>query len=294
MGDVVVHPPHTRREAAAETLLVHSPLSPGTPVIPYLPPLLQEGRPYYFHLVELGPTSGSVKARLLLGRYAWASAPGSEGWILSGIDPLELKAFSPTPYVVAGPLALNPECPQAWTVLEAESARVSITAVPRKPSLPTIHLFPGAAPPDTAPYNLALPPTIALPRTDTVTCRIETYPLSESCTFALKMRLFSKGILRGETPFLFHATVRSPKAWEISRGRKISEVDPSSGNVEEVVEATYESGEMSPVVTVFSGRMTVVFVWQPDPRSTALNAAALHPEQVPSDLRLLSTPSLAT
>ena len=268
-------------------------LPPGALVIPYLPPLLQHGEPHYFHLVELRPLEQNKTARVVLGRYAWSARQGHEGWKLVAIDPLELRAMGPTPYVVAGPLALNPECPQAWRILEAECVNLSITAVPRRPGLNAMNLVPGVSPPEEPPYVLSLHPTMALPRTNSSEpCRIEVYPLTETCTFAMRMRIFSKGIPKGETPFLFHATVASPKAWEISHGHRISQIDPATGHTEHVLDATYESGELCPSVTVFSGRMLAVFLWQPDPRSGALNAAALVPEGVPAELPIFSAPNL--
>lgn len=267
-------------------------LPPYGPVIPYLPPLLQDGAPYYHHLVTVEPVEGATAARLVLGRHAW-TASGADRWKLVEIDPLELRAHTSTPYIVAGPLALNPECPQLWTVLEARAAVVSIAAVPRKPGLPTIRLMPGLAPPGDAPYALALPPSMALPRTNQPSpCRIEVYPLSASASFALRLRLYSKGEFKGETPFIFHAAVRAPKAWAISHGHRISEVDPSTGASSEVVDATYESGDMSPMLTVFSGRLLAVFMWKPAENATITNACALLPEDVPPDLPIFNQPSL--
>lgn len=265
------------------------------PVIPYLPPLLQDGGPYYHHLVTVEPVHGATAARLVLGRYAWTAAAGGDRWKLVEIDPLELQAHASTPYIVAGPLALNPECPQLWTVREAQAASVSVTAMPRKPGMPAIQLMPGLTPPERAPYVLALPSTMALPRTDQpAPCRIEVYPLSASTSFAFRLRLYSNRKFKGETPFLFHAAVRSPKAWEISHGHRISEVDPSSGASSEVVDATYESGDMSPVLTVFQGRLLAVFMWKPSPKASITNAAALVPEDVPEDLPLFRQLSLHT
>jgi hypothetical protein len=266
---------------------------PYAPVIPYLPPLLQDGGPYYHHLVTVEPTEGATAARLVLGRYAWTASGSGDVWKLVEIDPLELHARTSTPYIVAGPLALNPECPQLWTVIEAQAASVSVAAVPRKPGMATIQLMPGVAPPMQAPYVLSLPPSMALPRTDQPTpCRIEVYPLTSSASFAFRLRLYSKGELKGETPFLFHAAVRSPKAWEISHGHRISEVDSATGASSEIVDATYESGDMSPVLTVFSGRLLAVFMWKPTASASTTNAAALVPEDVLPDLPIFKQLSL--
>ncbi len=264
-----------------------------TPLIPYLPPLLQDGRPYYHHLVTVEPIEGATAARLVLGRYAWTAGHGSEGWNLVELEPLELHVQKATPYIVAGPLALNPECPQLWTVLEAQAASVAVAAVPRRAGMPTIQLMPGVSPPDKAPYVLGLPPSMALPRTDQPSpCRIEVYPLTPSASFAFRLRLYARGQFKGETPFLFHAAVRSPKAWEISHGHRISEVDPSGRTSSEVVDATYESGDMSPVLTVFSGRLLAVFMWKPVAGSSTMNAAGLVPEEVSTDLPIFKQVSL--
>ncbi len=257
-------------------------------VFPYLPPLLQDGKPYYHHVVTLAPTRGATAARVVLERYAWTA--GTEGsWKLVEIDPLELNADTETPYLVAGPLALNPECPQLWTVREARAASVSVRAVPRQSGLPTLELMPGAVPPEKAPYVLSLPPSMSLPKTSMARpCRIEVYPLGRSASFAFRLRLYHKGEPKGETPYLFHATVKSPKAWEISHGHKISEVDPGTGRAYEVVDATYESGDMGPALTVFSGSLLAVFMWRPDERVAVTNAAALSPEELPPDPGLSS------
>ena len=267
---------------------------PLVPVVPYLPPLLQGEQPYYHHLITVKPAEGATAARVVLRRYAWTASSEGNRWELMEIDPLELHVQESTPFIVAGPLALTPECPQLWTLQEARAASISISSIPRQPGLPTLQLMPGVSPPERAPYVLALHPSMALPRTDQPSaCRIEVYPLTSSASFAFRLRLYSRGETKGETPFLFQAAVRQPKAWEISHGHRISEVDPSTGTSSQVVEATYESGDMSPVLTVFSGRLLAVFMWKPAQNLAVTNAAALIPEDLPQDLPILRQLSLS-
>lgn len=250
---------------------------PNASVIPYLPPLLEGDSAHYHHHVQLRPIEGASMASVTFDRYAWAAAEHGPEWRMVELDPLTLTSHVPTPFLVTGPLKLNPECPQAWVIREAVSASVAISAVPRRADLPTLRLFPGSTPfAGDSPHTLLLPPGVMLPDIRRITpCRLEVFPLTPMASIAVRFRIYDHGTPVGDTPYLFRSALYSPRAWEIRDGRRVLEEDPNTGELIELVEATPENGELAPVVTVFSGKAIATFSWRVKPGASIFSVAGL-------------------
>lgn len=261
-------------EAPAPSL---DPMRAGAAVIPYLPPLLEGDSPHYHHHVQLRPIEGAEYASVTFDRYAWAAADHGPEWKLIDLEPLTLTAHEATPFLVTGPLKLNPECPQAWVIREAVSASVAISAIPRRADLPTLRIFPGGTPPaGNSPHTLLLQPGVMLPDVRRITpCRLEVFPLTPMASIAVRFRTYEGGRPLGDTPYLFRSALYSPRAWEIRDGRRILEEDPNTGELIELVEATPESGELAPAITVFSGRALATFSWRVKPGASVFSVAGL-------------------
>lgn len=259
-----------------QPILVEPEISPGLTVIPYLPALLENGLPHYHHHLQVRPIRGQSEAEVTFDRYAWK--PGAEEWGLSRLDPLSVFAGEPSPFLVVGPLNLDPECPQIWTV-KSGSAAMTIGAIPRRPELPALNLMPGVSPPeDDAPYTMTLPPRLDLPdMAHILPCRLQVFPLSPLVSIAVRFRIFNRGEPIGDTPYLFRSALAGPRAWEIQQGRRIMEEDPRTGELRELVEATPESGQIAPAITVFSGRLLANFSWRASPSATVFSVAGLIP-----------------
>lgn len=260
-------------------------------VIPYMPPLLDGDSALYHHHVQVKPIEGACEASVTFDRYAWAASERGPQWQLIQLDPLTLRTQEPTPFLVTGPLELNPECPQAWTISESTSASIAISAIPRRTDLPTLRLFPGTAPPaDEKPYKLALPPGVSLPDIRRITpCRLEIFPLTPMASLAVRFRIYNHGVALAETPYLFRSALYSPRAWEIRNGRRILEEDPNTGDLIELVEATPESGEIAPVVTVFSGKALATFSWRVKPGATVFSVTGMVSQSDVGNIRSAET-----
>lgn len=255
-------------------------IQPGTAVIPYLPSLLSGDAANYHHHVQLRPLDGEQRAGVTFDRFAWATE-GTD-WRLVQLEPLTLTAAGQTPFLVVGPLSLNPECPQLWSIRDAENAALLISAVSRREGLPSLQLMPGVAPPVIdAPHTMSLPDGVELPDIrKIVPCRLDIYPLSPFVSIAVRFRVYEFGRPVADSPYLFRSAITSPRSWEVRNGRRILEEDPNTGRLQELVEATPSAGRIAPAVTVFSGRMLATFSWRVT--DTSFSVAGLVPGETNS------------
>lgn len=257
----------------------------GPPVFPYLPAITSGDEVDYHHQVIVRPRPGEEFATAKILRFIWQTEPGSNRARLVQAPPLDVQGKVASPVLVLAPPGVDSNRPQCWVVKDMTAQELLIGAIPRRRGLPLLQIIAGEFPrPELSDHVMTLPPRIDLPEMkDILPCRLQIFPLTESCGIAVRFRLSEKGSATGITPYLFRATLAGPRSWEILSGRRILEEDPVTGASRELVEAVPQAGQLAPVVTVFSGRCLATFSWRATPNSPCFNLAGLVPEARPSD-----------
>lgn len=257
----------------------------GPPVFPYLPAITRGDEVDYHHQVIVRPHPGEETASASILRFIWHTEPGSSRARLIQAPPLEVTGKVASPVLVLAPPGMDAGRPQCWVVKDMTAQELLIGAIPRRRGLPLLQIIAGEFPrPEIGDHVMTLPPRIDLPEMkDILPCRLQIFPLTETCGIAVRFRMSERGVATGVTPYLFRATLEGPRSWELLSGRRILEEDPVRGDSRELVEATPQAGQLAPVVTIFKGRCLATFSWRATPNSPCFNLAGLVPEARPPD-----------
>ena len=258
----------------------------GPPTFPYLPPITQGDQVNYHHQVIIRPPQGEEWATAHILRFAWQTDPKTLKAKLVQLEPLDVKGKVAQPVLVLAPPGCDSDLPQCWVVKETTAQEVLIGAIPRRSGLPLLQIIPGEfPPPNLGDHVMTLPPRIDLPEMRYILpCKLQIFPITDTCGIAVRFRMSNQGVPVGVTPYLFRATLTGPRSWNLLSGRRILEENPITGETRELVEATPQSGQLAPLVTVFQGRCLATFSWRASPNSPCFNLAGLVPEARPPDV----------